>query len=284
MGPSRERGIHSLYVEANGVSTYVERRGRGQPVVLIHALGMNVRSWDIVAEHLAEHFEVIAYDYRGHGRTEKVTGPCTIAVLAEDLRKLLGRLGLRPVHLVGLAVGSMVAQQLALLDPQLIHGLVLASPRSELDQRGVAYNEQRADLVEARGMREVVDVTIERAFPGHYLRSQSETMAWFRGEFLANDPQGYAAVCRGLSTFGLTDRLPEIRCPTLLLAGELDQLCPVSEAVLMQSRIAGSRCETLAGIGHFCAIEAPTEFARRVLAFLRAVSGHPQEGDHGAMR
>lgn len=263
--------ISSMYVELSGLSTYLERRGRGQPVVLIHALGMNLRSWDPITEILAEHFEVVAYDYRGHGRTEKLAGPCSIPMLAEDLLALLERLALRPVHLVGLAVGSMIAQQLALLDPTLVRALVLGSPRSHLDPRGVTYNQQRAEIVESRGMRDVVDMTIDQAFPADYQDSHPETMRWFRGEFLSNDPHGYAAVCRGLSTFNLTDRLHEIRCPTLLLAGEMDQLCPVSEAVSMQSRIAESVCEALAGVGHFCAIEAPTQFAQCVLAFLRAL-------------
>jgi len=261
-----------MYVEANGVSMYVERRGRGWPVVLVHALGMSLRSWDPVAEMLAEHFEVVAYDYRGHGRTEKVGGACSIAILAEDLRHLLERLALRPVHLVGLAGGSMIAQQLALADPKLTSALVLASPRSELDSRGVAYNEQRADIVEARGMRQVVDMTIERAFPAEYVRKHPEVMRWFRGEFLSNDPHGYAAVCRGLGTFCTTPRLHEIRCPTLLLTGEFDKLCPPGEAVAMRSRIPGSRCEALSGLGHFSAIEAPAQFAHPVVAFLRALS------------
>lgn len=276
MGQSPGGPIQGVYVEANGTSTYVERRGRGWPVVLIHALGMSLRSWDPVAEALAEDFEVVAYDYRGHGRTEKVAGPSTIPILAEHLRELLGCLALGPVHLVGLAVGSMIAQQLAIQVPGLVSALVLASPRSELDPRGAKYNEERADNVEVQGMRAVMDVTIQRAFPQDYGRSHPEVMRQFRGEFLANDPHGYAAVCRGLSTFCTTPRLHDIRCPTLLLAGELDQLCPAREAAAMHSRIAGSRCETLPGIGHFSAIEAPAEVAQLVLAFLRSLPGRAQ--------
>ncbi len=272
MGRRAVRKVNAVYVELNGLSTYVERRGRGQPLVLVHALGMNLRSWDPIAEILAEHFEVVAYDYRGHGRTEKSAAQAYgISMLAEDLRALLERLALPPVRLVGLAVGSMIAQQLALLDPALVRALVLGSPRGQLDPPGVRYNQQRAEIVEARGMRDVVDLTVERAFPGGYPESHPELMGWFRGEFLSNDPHGYAAVCRGLSSFNLSDRLHEIRCPTLLLAGELDQLCPVGEAVSMQRRIAGSVCEILAGVGHFGAIEAPAEFAQRVLAFLRGL-------------
>lgn len=268
MGQLSVRTIDSAYVEANGVSTYVERRGRGRPLVLIHALGMGLRSWDPVAEILAGDFEVVAYDYRGHGRSEKLPGACTIQSLAEDLRDLLGRLALRPAYLVGLAVGAMIAQELALKDPGSARALVLASPRSELDGRGVGYNEERADLVEAGGMRQAVDMTIERAFPADFVRSHAEVVGWFRGEFLSNDPHGYAALCRGLASFGTTARLHEIRCPTLLLAGELDRLCPPSEAAGMHARIGGSRIETLPGVGHFSAIEAPTVFARRLREFL----------------
>lgn len=272
MGQISDRLTSPMYVEANGVSMYVERRGRGWPVVLIHALGMNLRSWDPVAELLAEHFEVVAYDYRGHGRTEKVGRVCDVSTLAEDLRSLLEHLGLRPVRVIGLAVGSMIAQQLALANPELVSALVLGSPRSELDPRGVAYNEKRADIVEAEGMRQIIDMTVERAFPAEFMRSHPAAMRWFRGEFLSNDPHGYAAVCRGLGTFSTTTRLNDIRCPTLLLPGELDRLCAPGEAVTMLSRIPGSRCETLSGLGHFSAIEAPAQFARPVIAFLRALS------------
>jgi len=277
------RPTRSTYIEANGVSTYVERRGRGWPVVLVHALGMSLRSWDPVAEFLAQEFEVIAYDYRGHGRTEKVGGVCTIPVLADDLRELLARLALGPVHLVGLAVGSMIAQQLVLADPSLVSALVLASPRSELDPHGAAYNEQRAKLVETAGMREALEVTIARTFSEDYPRAHVEIMRRFRGEFLANDPHGYAAICRGLSSFGVTERLREIVCPTLLLPGELDQLCPAREAIAMQARIRGSRCETLPGVAHFSAIEAPVQVGERVLAFLRSLPHGPQRFDCDAL-
>jgi len=265
------RPTRSTYIEANGVSTYVERRGRGWPVVLVHALGMSLRSWDPVAEFLAQEFEVIAYDYRGHGRTEKVGGACTIPILADDLRDLLARLALGPVHLVGLAVGAMIAQQVAVDYPGLASGLVLADTRSGIDASAARYNEQRADSVERGGMRAAVDLTIERAFAPDFFRKNPEAVRAFRGEFLANDPRGYACVSRALSSFHVTDRLAKIDCPTLLLTGELDTLCPPSEAAAIQARISGAKLEILPGVGHFSAIEAPEEFAERALAFLDSI-------------
>lgn len=260
-----------MFLEVNGVSTYVERSGQGYPVVLIHALGTSLRSWDPVVSILSKDFEAIAYDYRGHGRSEKAGGSYSIQLLAQDLRDLLGQLGLRRVHIVGLAVGAMIAQQVAVDYRELVSALVLADARSELDFAGVQYNERRAESVERGGMRLAADVTIERAFAPGFAEKSPETLRSFRGEFLANDPHGYASVSRALSSFHLTNRLPEIECPTLLLTGELDRLCPPSEAETMQARIPGAKLEILRGVGHFSAVEAPGEFADRILAFFRGV-------------
>lgn len=270
----RSGSIHAMYLDVDGLSTYVERRGGGDPVVLVHALGTSLRSWDPAAEILARQWEIITYDYRGHGRTEKVPGTATIPRMADDLAGLLSRLGVASVHVVGLAVGAMIAQHLAVDHPGVVRSLVLVSPRSELDARGVKYNEERADAVEARGMRAVVDVTIERAFPPDYERRHPEVIAGFRGELLANDPHGYAAVCRGLGTFCVTPRLHEIRCPTLLLVGELDRLCPPDQAAAMQSRIADARVEVLPGIGHFSLVEAPATITERCAGFLSTLPPH----------
>ena len=261
-----------MFVEANGVSTYVERSGNGYPVVLIHALGTSLRSWDPIVSILSRYYEVVAYDYRGHGRSEKTLGACSIRLLAQDLRDLLERLGRQRVHIVGLAVGAMIAQQVAVDYRGLASALVLADTRSELDSSGARYNERRADSVESGGMRVALDMTVERAFASSFIERRPEVMKAFRGEFLANDPHAYASLSRALSSFHLTDRLSEIDCPTLLLTGEMDRLCPPSEASAMQGRMSNARLEILRGVGHFSAIEAPEEFADRVIAFFKSIN------------
>lgn len=260
-----------MFLEVNGVSTYVERSGHGYPVVLIHALGTSLRSWDPVVSILSKDYEVIAYDSRGQGRSEKAGGSYSMQLLAQDLRDLLGQLGLRRVHIVGLAVGAMIAQQVAVDSRELVSALVLADARSELDFAGVEYNERRAESVERGGMRLAVDATIARAFAPDFAERCPEALRSFRGELLANDPHGYANVSRALSSFHLMNRLSEIECPTLLLTGELDTLCPPSEAAAMQTRIPRAKLEILRGVGHFSAVEAPGEFAERTLVFFRTI-------------
>jgi 3-oxoadipate enol-lactonase len=260
-----------MFLEVNGVSMYVEVCGRGHPVVLIHALGTSLRSWDPLIPLLASQYRLVRYDYRGHGRSEKVTAPATLPLLAQDLRGLLQALGLGGVHVVGLAVGAMIAQQLAVDHPGLASGLVLADTVSAIGAQAGEYNERRAEAVERGGMRAAVDATIERAFAPAFGERHPERLAGFRGEFLANDPHGYACISRALRSFQVTDRLWKIHCPTLLLVGELDRLCPPSEAAAIQARIPAARLEILPGVGHFSAVEAPKAFAERALVFLDGI-------------
>jgi 3-oxoadipate enol-lactonase len=264
-----------MFLEVNGVSTYVEDGGGGYPVVLIHALGTSLRSWDRVVPVLEKRYRVVRYDYRGHGRSEKPAGPASLPLLASDLRALLQAFGFAQVHIVGLAVGAMIALQFAVDHRGRASGLVLADTRSAIDRSAAAYNEGRAELVERGGMRAAVDQTIERAFAPGFAERRSEALAAFRGEFLANDPHGYASISRALSSFHVTDRLPEIDCPTLLLTGEMDRLCPPAEAAAMQPRLPKVTLEILPGVGHFSAVEAPEAFAERTLAFLDSIGPDP---------
>ncbi|HYL79374.1 MAG TPA: alpha/beta fold hydrolase [Candidatus Acidoferrum sp.] len=264
-----------MFLEVNDVSTYVEDGGSGYPVVLIHALGTSLRSWGRVVPVLEKRYRVVRYDFRGHGRSEKSAGPASLSLLAEDLRALLQALGFARVHIVGLAVGAIIAQQFAVDHRGLASGLVLADTRSAIDSSAAAYNEGRAEMVERGGMRAAVDLTIERAFAPGFAERHPEALAEFRGEFLANDPHGYASISRALSSFHVTDRLPEIDCPTLLLTGEMDRLCPPAEAAAMQARLPKAKLEILPGVGHFSAIEAPEVFAGRTLTFLDSLGPEP---------
>jgi 3-oxoadipate enol-lactonase len=260
-----------MFLDVNGISIYAEESGSGYPVVLIHALGTSLRSWDPLVPLMTRRYRVVRYDYRGHGRSEKSPGPATLPLLAEDLRSLLVGLGLGQAHVVGLAVGGMIAQQLAVDHPGLASGLVLADTASAIGAQAGEYNERRADAVERSGMRAAVDATIHRAFAPGFSERHPERLATFRGEFLANDPHGYACISRALRSFQVTDRLSNVHCPTLLLVGELDRLCPPSETAAIQARILGAKLEILSGVGHFSAVEAPEAFAERTLAFLDGI-------------
>lgn len=267
-----------MFISTNGISTYYERTGRGFPVVLIHALGSSMRSWDPVVRALSDDYDVIAYDFRGHGRTEKALGEYSLSLMAGDLVGLLDGLGLQRACVVGVAVGAMIAQQTALDYPDRVASLVLADCSSQIDPAVAGYTEARAARVEREGMRVAVDLTIERAFAPGFAERYPDVLREFRGDFLANDPCGYARASRVVVGLNVTGRLAEVRCPTLILVGESDRLFPPETARVIQQQIRGSRLEVLPGVGHFSGIEAPGQFAAHLRAFLSAAVGDVYDG------
>lgn len=257
-----------MYATTNGISTFYERSGAGSPVVLIHALGSSARAWDPVVESLSARHDVIAYDWRGHGRSEKAVGDYTLPLLAADLVGLLSELRIERACVAGVAVGAMIALQTTLDYPDRVGELILAEGCSEISDAAAQYTVERAARVEREGMRAAVDMTIERAFAPAFTQEHPKVIHEFRGDFLANDPHGYASASRVVVGLNLTHRLSEVRCPTLLMVGELDRLLPPSASILIHERIPGSRLEILPGVGHFSSIEAPELFSQTLLGFL----------------
>ena len=129
------------------------KEGRGPIIVLSHALGCDLRMWDEVAARLASGYTVLRYDHRGHGKSDVVPGPYSIEAMADDAAALIGKQTSGAVHFVGLSMGGMVAQQLAVRHPQLVTSLVVANSSSAYDEAArVMWKARQAEwLYERRG-------------------------------------------------------------------------------------------------------------------------------------
>src|SRR5215213_5360474 len=106
-------------ITLNGIDVFYEKRGQGDPVLLVHGLGSSTEDWEAQVDALAHEFTVITYDVRGHGRTAKPATSYSVAQFAADAAALVCALGLGPVHVVGLSMGGMIAFQLAADHPDL---------------------------------------------------------------------------------------------------------------------------------------------------------------------
>jgi 3-oxoadipate enol-lactonase len=240
-------------------------------VVLSHALGCDLTMWDGLANLLAADCRVIAYDHRGHGSTDAPDGLYNMADLADDAARLLRELDTGPVVWVGLSMGGMVGQELALRHPSLVRALVLANTTSGYPEAVREVWEQRITAVREAGIEPIGDAVMARYFHDGFRAEHAATVARFRRRLVTTDPVGYVGACNAVGNVDTAARLGQIAVPALVIVGELDQGTPVEMAQKLASAIAGARLVVLKEASHLSAIEQPQAFNAAVTGFIEAL-------------
>lgn len=241
--------------------------------VLAHALGCDLSMWDALAEHLAAQGRVLRYDQRGHGRSEAPAGPYTVAELAADAARLIDELELGAVTWIGLSMGGMVGQELALRHPEKVQALVLANTTSGYPAEARAGWEQRIAGVRAGGLEAIVDGALLRWFHAGFHADQPQAVAHWRARVLACDAAAYVACCEAIRDVDTTARLPRIAVPTLVIAGALDQGTPPEMARTIAQAIPGARLVVLPDASHLSVLEQPAAFIQALDDWLGSPQG-----------
>jgi len=237
------------------------------PVVLLHGLGADRRVWLYQVPVLCSRFPTLLVDLRGHGRSSAPAGDWTVADMALDVVRLLRHLGAERAHLVGLSMGGMVAQQIALDSPYTTASLVLADTVSGIPAGGEAQAKEALHFIESHSMAEVARTRITTAFTD----AVDPVMRLHLIEAVAlNDKEAYERAARAVFSFAATPRLDEIVAPTLVIVGEADRTLPLAAMEDLATRIRGARLVRIPGAGHISNMERPQEFNRAVLDFLGA--------------
>lgn len=237
-------------------------------VVLSHALGCDLSMWDGLARTLPDDCRVIAYDHRGHGGSDAPAGPYSMADLADDAARMLEELKTGPVVWVGLSMGGMVGQELALRHPALVQALVIANSTSSYPDAARAMWDQRIGTVRAGGTQAIADAVMGRYFHDDFRAASAATVARFRQRLVSTDTEGYIGCCAAVGGVETTARLPQLAMPVLVIAGELDQGTPLAMSQTMAEAIPGAKLVVLPDASHLAAIEQPAAFARAVREFL----------------
>jgi len=256
------------FSSANGISIHYKLAGQKGPVVLLlHEMGGTLDSWDQVAPGLSDSFRVLRYDQRGSGLTEKVRPQFSNENAVEDIESLVKELKLDPpYHVVAVAAASTQALLLRERHPEWIASLVLCNPALGVDPSRAGQLNERADLAEREGMRAVLSTTLDKSYPPEL--TDRETYENYRGRYLANDPVGFAHANRMLARTNVTSMLPQITCPTMVVAGRQDTVRPPAVSKEIAGKIAGARFE-LIDAGHFMPTTAPAALLGLLKDFLR---------------
>jgi len=276
MGRPGRRDLTMATVRVNGVELYYEVHGEGAPVLLIHGLGSSTRDWEPQVPALAAAYKVIAFDVRGHGRSEKPRQRYSVKLFADDTAALIRALGIAPIHVVGISMGGMIAFQLAADAPELVRSLAIvnsgpAMPIKTFAQRLMIWS--RVAIVRVRGMRKMGEVLATRLLPEP---EHAAARAQFIERWADNDPRAYLAALHGLVNWTVMDALPRIARPVLVLTGDKDYT-PLAFKQAYTAMMPEAELVVIDDARHFMPIERPEPFNRALLSFLdrveAAVSG-----------
>jgi len=263
-----------MKITANGISVNYTLDGPASaPVVMLsHSLATDLSMWDPQMKALTTRYRVLRYDTRGHGGTDAPAEAYTLDQLAHDARTLLQALGIAKVHWVGLSMGGMIGQTLALKSPELFLSLSLCDTSSRIPAEAKPLWADRIKTAQSQGMEPLVEGTISRWFTAPFREQHKDVVDPVRTMIRRTPPQGYAGCCAAISALDLTDRLPAIKLPTLIVVGEEDQGTPVAASQAIQAKIAGSQLEILKSAAHLANMEQPEAFTKALTSFLARLS------------
>jgi 3-oxoadipate enol-lactonase len=246
---------------------HVVQQGQGPVIVLSHALGCDLQMWDGTAQALQDRFTVVRYDHRGHGRSPATEGGFGMDALADDAAGVIEALGRGPVHFVGLSMGGMTAQALAVRHPSLVRSITIANSASWYDDAARTGWQARIATVGAQGVAAIADGAMQRWFTPEFRAGEAARVAALRAGLEAMAAAPYAAACAAVAGIDFRDSNRRIACPTLIIAGSRDEATPPALSEAMQSQIPGARLASLPA-SHLSAVEMPRAFADLVSDFI----------------
>jgi pimeloyl-ACP methyl ester carboxylesterase len=262
-------------VQANGIQIHYEIQGSGEPIVFIGGLGADTFLWFRQVPELSKQFRVIVFDNRGAGESDKPAEPYTVSMFAADTAGLLQALGIAKANVVGASLGGLIAEEFALVYPQMVNRLVLAStgfggphmakpsllnlipmlltmrrsgdPAKDIERSfelftSKAWCQQHADLV-----KQYVDWRVAHPQPSEAYNRQKEAVDAYSSE----------------------DRLAQIKVPVLIVHGAKDRIVPVKNAQLLHGKLPQAEVLIFEDSGHASPIQRAEDFNAAVTKFLK---------------
>jgi len=261
----------------NGINIYYEIQGKGVPLVMIQGFAGNHQAWFFQSPVFKKYYKVIIFDNRGIGKTDKSSEPYTIRTMADDVIGLMDYLGVDKAHILGLSLGGVVAQEIALTYPERVRKLVLGCTFA-----GREIKDVNPDLLKAIGVKEgstnadiksidfrkLMNVMVTLAFNRMVYRMFLVPLAKYGMRSIK--PEGYLDQMASVGDYDTLDRLHLIQAPTLVITGTGDRLVAPHISDTIAGRIPNAKLVLVKGGSHAFFMEMRGRFNKEVLEFLRS--------------
>jgi pimeloyl-ACP methyl ester carboxylesterase len=259
-------------IRVGDLSMYYVEAGQGEPLVLVMGLGADHLAWGFQFPAFVETYRVIAFDNRGAGQTDAPDHPYTTRMMADDTVGVMDALGVERAHVLGVSMGGMIAQEIALNHPDRVRSLqlhcTLGRPDAYLKAQLNAGRVQRRTLTAEDAMR---TAHLWLFAPATY-NERPEFVEMILQNALANpypmSLTGFERQCDAIQTHDSLDRVSAIRCPTLISVADQDILVPPRFSHALAERIPGTALHVIEGAGHGYFWERPDLFNTMCLDFL----------------
>ena len=259
------------------VRIYYEEHGAGTPLVLAYGIGGNVKMWDVNVPGLARRHRLVLWEPRGHARSDSPEDPAKYSFRrwALDLKAVLDHLGLRRAHVGGLSLGAGIATRFALAFPGRVRSLVVTNSSSAsglpLSWQNLVMRARSIEITLTQGMDAMAEFAMaENPNVSERLALDPGAKAEFYEEYRQLTPIGYANALRALLAMDhITDQLPRLRMPVLLIGGDRDP--SLGPMMVIHRKIRGSKLVVLSPASHFANRDQPDAWNRLVLDFLARV-------------
>ncbi len=265
------------WTENNGVKIYYEIEGDGEPILFFSGVGGGTWSWYKQLPYFTRNYEVIVFDNRGAGKSDKPKQPYSMNDFVDDGVAILDKLGIWKTFVVGVSMGGMIAQSFAVSHPKRVRGLVLGATHCGGSERIPPEPEVLACFMDNEGLtdEEIIEKNTRILFSANFLlKHPTEVEEYKRVQLQAGVQPQYALENQlmAIRNFSCCHMLHHISAPTLIIAGSDDILVPPENSRILNERIENSKLVILPDVGHAIHVEAAEKFNIMVDEFFKRIS------------